>query len=315
MMASGERQVDVIVVGSCNMDLISYVSRFPKPGETIHGSKFNTGFGGKGANQCVMAARLGAKTAMIGKVGDDSFGRDTINNFKENEVITDFLGTTDEASTGVAPILVEESGQNSIVIVSGANFLVTPTDVEHALKSMQPPKVLLCQLEILQDTTLAALKAAKALGVTTVFNPAPAVSALPDEFYKYSDFFCPNESETKLLTGLTVSSVNEAKAASLVLLDKGCKAAVITLGGDGIVYATAEDRNPVHIPAPPTIPVDTTGAGDAFIGSLAFYLSNYPSLELRESLRRSCHIASMSVLSQGTQTSFPWRRDIPEDLL
>lgn len=297
------------------MDLISYVSRFPKPGETIHGKRFCTGFGGKGANQCVMASRLGAKTAMVGKVGDDSYGRDTIMNFKENNVVTDFLNTTKEACTGVAPILVDDSGQNSIVIVSGANFEITPVDVQQALSQMESPKVLVCQLEILQETVLAALKKARALGITTILNPAPGVPGLPDEFYQYSDFFCPNETETELLTGLSVSSVEEAKKASLVLLDKGCKTAIITMGGEGAVYATAEARTPLHVPVDAVTPVDTTGAGDAFIGSLAFYLANHSSLELGEMIKRSCEIASTSVLSPGTQTSFPWKQSLLPHLL
>ncbi|XP_063957571.1 ribokinase-like [Lytechinus pictus] len=226
-----------------------------------------------------------------------------------------FLSITKEASTGVAPILVEDSGQNSIVIISGANFEITPADVNQAMAQMDYPKVLVCQLEILQGTVLAALKEARSFGITTVFNPAPGIPDLPDEFYQYSDIFCPNETETQLLTGLSVSNVEEAKKASLVLLDKGCKTAVITMGSEGAVYATAESRTPIHVPTDAVTAVDTTGAGDAFIGSLAFYLANHPSLDLGEMIKRSCAIASISVLAPGTQTSFPWKQNLPSSLL
>ncbi|XP_072165951.1 ribokinase-like [Diadema setosum] len=308
-------QVDVLVVGSCNTDLISYVSRFPRAGETIHGHRFSTGFGGKGANQCVMAARLGARTAMVGKVGDDSFGRDTLQNFKDNAVITDYLKVAPDSATGVAPITVADNGQNSIVIVSGANFLVTETEVEQAISQMSSAKVLVCQLEIRPEITLAALKAAKAKGITTILNPAPGVAGLGDEFYSNADFFCPNESEAEVLTGLPVTTVDEAKTASVALLQKGCKAVVITLGGDGIVYLTMDAQSPVHLPVTPVQAVDTTGAGDAFIGSFAYFLAHHAALPLDEILRRACRIATISVLQPGTQTSFPWRKDLPEELL
>ncbi|XP_071835069.1 ribokinase-like [Apostichopus japonicus] len=307
-------ELDVLVVGSCNTDLISYVPRLPKPGETIHGHKFSVGFGGKGANQCVMAARLGAKVAMVAKVGEDSFGKDTIQNFAENNIKTEFVGITNAAATGVAPIAVNTEGQNSIIVVGGANELLTSDDVDAAFGKIKSVKVVVCQLEVKPATTLSALKTAKKHRCISIFNPAPAVSDLSPEFYKYTDIFCPNETETELLTGLPVTNVDEAKKAALVLLERGCQKVIITLGKDGAVLVTTETKTPEHIPVDPVTPVDTTGAGDSFVGSLAFYLAKFPHLTLTELIRRSNNIAAVSVQSNGTQLSYPWQKDLPNDL-
>ncbi|XP_078068386.1 ribokinase isoform X6 [Mustelus asterias] len=242
---------DVVVVGSCMTDLVSYTPRLPKAGETIHGHKFLIGFGGKGANQCIQAARLGAKSAMVGKVGKDSFGDNYIENFKSNGVSTDYVGQTDEASTGVAPITVNDEGQNAIVIVAGANLLLNSEDLEQASKVIGCAKVVVCQLEIRPAVTLTALKIAHKAGVKTIFNPAPAIADLDPEFYKETDVFCCNETE---------------------------------------------------------------GAGDSFVGALAFYMAYYPCMELEEMSRRACDIASVSVQSQGTQASYPYRAQLPQEL-
>ncbi|XP_002740450.1 ribokinase-like [Saccoglossus kowalevskii] len=313
-MAAVDNAVNIAIVGSCNTDLISYVPRLPKPGETIHGTKFSVGFGGKGANQCVMAARLGVKVAMVSKVGDDSFGHDTIKNFQTNNVNTNHVSMTKEAATGVAPITVNTEGQNSIVIVSGANMLITEDDAKSALSQMPDLKVVICQLEISPHTSLAAMKYAKEKGILTIFNPAPAIPELDSQFYKYADIFCPNETETELLTGLPVTNITEAEKAALALLDKGCSKVVITLGTQGSVVVTSETRKAIHIPTNKVKAIDTTGAGDAFIGSLAYYLAHYPALPLEECIKRASHIASVSVCGAGTQTSFPWKKDLPSEL-
>ncbi|XP_071963612.1 ribokinase-like isoform X2 [Antedon mediterranea] len=316
-MSSTERtgkDFEVVVVGSCNTDLISYVSRLPKMGETIHGNKFSVGFGGKGANQCVMSSRLGAKSAMIAMVGDDSFGNDTIKNFEMNNVDVDFVFKTSEAATGAAPIAVDDRGQNSIIIVSGANNLLSESHVKEAFNYITSCKVMLCQLEILPETTLAALKLARSRGVFTVLNPAPAVKDLDEEFLKNCDIFCPNETEAELITGLPVRSIEEVKIASLALLDKGCKRVIITLGDQGSILASSDTRTPVHIPVTKVKTMDSTGAGDCFIGSLAYYLALYPDLQLEEVIQRACVIASVSVCATGTQTSFPWKHELSDEL-
>ncbi|XP_038074729.1 ribokinase-like [Patiria miniata] len=313
MAANEESVIDVVVVGSCNTDLISYVNRLPRPGETIHGSKFSVGFGGKGANQCVMAAKMGAKTVMIAKVGDDTFGHETIKNFKNCNVITDFISITQEAATGAAPIAVDEEGQNSIIIVSGANLLLTASDAEKAIGGIKTAKVLLCQLEVNPETSLAAMKIARDRGITTVLNPAPAIADLHPDFFKFCDIICPNETEAELLTGLQVTNVEEAKIAAKKLLEKGCKKVIITLGGQGSLLATS-DSEPVHVPARAVKAVDTTGAGDCYVGALAYYLAVKPDLSLKEMSQKASYVASISVQSPGTQTSYPTRQDLPTEL-
>ncbi|XP_046551163.1 ribokinase-like [Haliotis rubra] len=306
--------MDVTVVGSCMTDLVSYAPRQPKPGETIHGTNFQIGFGGKGANQCVMAAKLGAKTAMVTKVGDDSFGKNYIQNFKDHNINIDHVGVTADASTGVAPITVSDDGQNSIVIVAGANMLLSEQDVAAAEHLIMTSKVILCQLEIPVQSTLTALNIAKKRGVKSIFNPAPAQEGLPSELYSDCDIFCANESEAEILTGEKVSSIEDAKAAALTLLNKGCNSVVLTLGELGSVYVSQTEQEPQVVPCPKVIPVDTTGAGDAFLGALAYYLALYPKMTVLEALTRSSRLASISVQAKGTQTSFPSRKQLPSDL-
>ncbi|XP_063300171.1 ribokinase [Pelobates fuscus] len=305
---------DVIVVGSCMTDLVSITPRLPKAGETIHGTKFFIGFGGKGANQCIQAARLGAQTTMVCKVGKDSFGNNYIENFKKNKVSTDFVYQTDAAATGVASIIVNIEGQNAIVIVAGANLLLDSGDLSKAADAIRAAKVMVCQLEILPEISLKALKMAHASGVKTIFNPAPAITSLDPEFFSYSDIFCCNESEAEILTSVPVHSSDDAGKAGLVLLEKGCKVVIVTLGGEGCVIVSQEKTLPQHIPPKKVTAVDTTGAGDCFVGALAFYIAHYPHLSIEEMVKRSNYIASVSVQSPGTQTSYPYRKDLPLDL-
>ncbi|XP_066863986.1 ribokinase isoform X3 [Kogia breviceps] len=185
----------VVVVGSCMTDLVSLTSRLPKPGETIHGHKFFIGFGGKGANQCVQAARLGAKTSMVCKVGEDSFGNDYIENLKQNDISTEFTYQTKDAATGTASIIVSNEGQNIIVIVAGANLLLNTEDLREAASAISRAKVMICQLEVTPAASLEALRIAHSSGVKTLFNPAPAIADLDPQFYTLSDVFCCNESE------------------------------------------------------------------------------------------------------------------------
>lgn len=307
---------EVIVVGSCNMDLIAYAPRLPLVGETLHGNKFKMGFGGKGANQCVAASKLSASTAMVAKVGFDDYGHSFIKQFRKCNVLTDHVTQTDEACTGVAPITVGDDGNNSIVIVSGANMLLSASDVDAAKSMFKTAKVLVCQLEISRSTTLYALKEAKEAGVLTIFNPAPApTEPLEDEFYAYSDVFCPNETEASILTGIEVQDIESAKSAAAVLVGKGCKCLVITLGKLGCVLAE-HGKDPHHIPVPDSNVnvVDTTGAGDAFIGSLAFYYAKFAELPLKDKIQRACLIASQSVTREGPQSSFFERAELPEHI-
>ncbi|XP_029349294.1 ribokinase isoform X2 [Echeneis naucrates] len=264
-----EEVFDVMVVGSCMTDLVSQAVRLPKPGETIHGHKFFIGFGGKGANQCVQAARLGAKTMMVGKVGKDFFGDNYIQNFKDSGVHTDFVGQTSEAATGAASIVVNDAGENAIVIVAGANMLLGSEELQEALPAISHAKVLVCQLEINPQTSLQALRMAQESKVKTIFNPSPAIPDLDPDFYRVSDVFCCNESEAELLTGSSVANVEEAYQASQELLKRGCGSVIITLGSQGCVVLKAQEFTPKHIPTAAVTAVDTTHLSSPQVTPLA----------------------------------------------
>jgi ribokinase len=301
----------ICVVGAANLDLISYVPRLPRIGETLHGTRFHMGYGGKGANQAVMAAKLGGDVAMVTKLGQDIFGENTLKNFESWGVDTRHVLFTDQAFSGVAPIAVDPDGHNAIIIVTGANDLLTPEEIEAARPVIAAAQIVVCQLEIPVEITLAALRIAREEGVTTIFNPAPARPELPDELFQLSDIFCPNESETELLTRLTVGAIEEAETAARGLLERGAGMVILTLGERGSLLVNSDGKE--HVPAKPVKALDTTGAGDAFVGSLAYFLAS--GKPLTEAMRRANHIAAISVQSSGTQTSFPVAADLPPDLL
>ncbi|XP_057227182.1 ribokinase isoform X2 [Malurus melanocephalus] len=284
---------EVVVVGSCMTDLVSLTTRLPKAGETVLGHKFFVGFGGKGANQCVQSARLGAKTSLICKVGKDSFGNDYVDNLKKNGIST---------------------GQNVIVIVPGANLLLNSEDLKRASDVICKAKVVVCQLEITPAVSLEALKMARASGVKTLFNPAPALPDLDPQFYTYSDIFCCNETEAEILTGIPVGNLEDAEKVGRMLLERGCKLVIVTLGAEGCMMISGDETIPKHVPAGKVRAVDTTGAGDSFVGALAFYLAYYPQLSMEEMIRKSNCVASVSVQAPGTQSSYPYRKDLPQDL-
>ncbi|RKX82336.1 MAG: ribokinase [Spirochaetes bacterium] len=301
----------IFVIGASNTDLISYVSRLPKWGETLHGKRFHMGYGGKGANQAVMAAKLGGEVKIITKLGNDIFGENTLNNFKSMGIDTKYVFFTDKAFSGVAPITVDTEGNNAIIIIMGANDLLKVEEIEKARKDIAEADVMVSQLEIPVEISLAAMKIAKETGTMTIFNPAPARPALPDEIYKLSDIICPNESETEMLTGMQIKSLKDAEKAAESLLDRGAKTVILTLGKRGSILV--DRKEVVHIPATKDKALDTTGAGDAFVGSLAYFLSLGKSL--KDAMRRASYIAGVSVKSSGTQVSFPWAKDLPEEIV
>jgi len=301
----------ICVVGAANMDLISYVPRLPREGETLHGTRFQMGYGGKGANQAVMAAKLGARVSMVTKLGNDVFGAGTRDNFVHFGIDVTHVLTTDAAFSGVAPIAVDADGRNAIIIVTGANDLLTAAEIHAARETIAEAAVLVCQLEIPVDVTLAALAEARSAGVRTIFNPAPATADLPAEAYRLADLVCPNEGETELLTGCPVDTLPEAERAAAVLLGRGCGAVVLTLGARGCLVVTAEGAT--HLPVDPVPVVDTTGAGDAFVGSLAYLWAR--GFDLIDAARRASQVAALSVTGRGTQSSFPAAADLPPDLL
>jgi ribokinase len=301
----------ICVVGACNIDLISFVSRLPKMGETLHGTKFHMGYGGKGANQAVMAAKLGGEVAMVSKLGRDFFGENTLKNFESWGIDTEHVLFTDQAFSGVAPIAVDPDGHNAIIIVTGANDLISEEEIEGARATIAASQLVVCQLEIPIEVTLAALRVAREEGVRTILNPAPGRPDLSEEFYQLSDIFCPNETEAELLSGMPAGTLDEAKAAGQFFLDRGARSVILTLGEHGSLLLTPGEA--VHVPAQQVDAVDTTGAGDAYVGSLAYFLAAGKSMT--EAMRRASYIASISVQSVGTQVSFPVAEDLPPDLL
>ena len=311
MSSDGAAPGRVCVVGAANLDLISYVPRLPRMGETLHGTRFRMGYGGKGANQAVMAAKLGARVSMVTKLGQDVFGAGTLANFREWGVDVEHVSVTDEAFSGVAPIAVDPEGNNAIIIVTGANDLLSVEDVERARGAIAAADVLVCQLEIPPEINLAALRIAREEGVTTVFSPAPARPDLPAEFFTLSDVITPNEPETELLSGRSIASDEEAIEAARELLARGAKSVVLTLGARGCVVVTADEVTPV--PGERVEPVDTTGAGDAFVGTLAYFLAT--GRPLTDAAARANRVAAISVQGRGTQTSFPTADELPAGLL
>ena len=295
----------ICVVGSSNIDLISKVPRLPVMGETMIGHSFHLGYGGKGANQAVMAARLGAEVGMLTKLGRDVFGEGTLKNYREQGIDTDFVLFDESLSSGVAPIFVNDNAQNFIVIVPGANMALSPADVRAASDLILTADLLVCQLEIPIETTLEAFRVAKSGNVRTILNPAPA-AALPDELLQHADICAPNETETQLLTGLPVSTSAEAEQAARALLARGPSIVILTLGERGILVVDQETAH--HVPALRVEAVDTTGAGDAFIGSLAVFLGE--GQPLARAVQAANAVAALSVTKMGTQISFPQRAEV-----
>ncbi len=289
------------------MDLIAYAPRLPAPGETLMGTRFQTGYGGKGANQAVAAARLGAAVAMVARVGGDVFGADMLANFAAQGIDVARVLRTEGVSSGVAPIAVDDAGRNAIIVVAGANALLTPADVDAAAPAIRRARVLLCQLEVPLETSLRALTLAREAGVLTILNPAPAPEALPDAMLRVSDLVCPNESEASAISGIPVTDAASAEAAGRVLVGRGARAAIVTLGAAGCLYVSASET--WRAPAPVVTAVDTTGAGDCFLGSLAFFLAC--AAGLRDAAIRAAAVAALSVQRPGTQTSYPYAADLP----
>jgi len=301
-------------VGSSNMDLIAYVPTLPKAGETLTGNSFQSGFGGKGANQAVMAALLGANVAFVGKVGDDLYGNQMTSNFEKHNIDISHLNVAQNITSGLAPIFVSESGENCIVVIPGANNLITPEEVRKSSALIHNAKVLLVQLEIPLESTIEALKVAKENpNVITILNPAPAPkTALPDHIFQYVDILCPNETELSILTGNVIDGISAIKTATKTLLDRGVKQLIVTMGKDGSILVNRQQA--VHVPAIKlTRPViDTAGAGDCFLGSFAYFLANGNSTV--DSMKIASFIAGISVTRKGTQTSYPARNELPFDV-
>jgi ribokinase len=290
----------IAVVGSNMVDLITYVTRMPGRGETIEAPRFEMGNGGKGANQAVAAARLGSEVLMVSKVGDDVFGQDTIRNFQRNGVDARHVEVVAGVSSGVAPIFVEPSGENSILIIKGANGHLTPADVDAAAGDLLGCDLILLQLEVPLETVYHTIAFAERHGKPVLLNPAPATPELDLAKLRDVTFFAPNRSELALLSGLPTETMAEIEAAARKLLAAGIRTVIATLGGDGVLLVTNTEAR--HIPAAPVKPLDTTGAGDALIGSFAHFYAL--SGDAADALRWAVRYAAFSVTRRGTQKSY-----------
>jgi ribokinase len=294
------RKPRIAVVGSNMVDLITYVDRMPVRGETIEAPSFEMGHGGKGANQAVAAAKLGASVLMVTKVGDDMFADNTIKNFAKFGVDTTHVRRVTGQSSGVAPIMVEPSGENSILIVKGANSDLSPADVERAAEDLKACDLILLQLEVPLETVYAAIDFGAHHGVKTLLNPAPATPELDPKKILNLSFLVPNETELAILTGMPVDSESEIAAAARSLVAKGIGSIIVTMGSRGALLMTPTQVKRI---APMRVtPVDTTGAGDAFVGSFARYFAG--GLGVEAALDKAVRYAADSVTRRGTQKAY-----------
>ncbi len=294
----------VCVVGSSNMDLTFRTPRLPKPGETLAGSLFHQGHGGKGGNQAVMAARLGAQVSLVSRVGRDPFGTQLLASYRAEGIDTTHVQADADRHTGTAAIIVDDQAQNCILVVPGANAHLSPDDVRAAGSAIQRADVVVCQLEVPVASVLEAFQIAKAQGVRTILNLAPALP-LPEALLRLTDICVPNEGEIETLTGKPAGTVKQAEKAAAALREMGPATVIVTLGERGAVMVGTEIE---QIPPVKVTAVDPSGAGDAFIGSLAVLLAEGRSL--LDAVRGANELAAMTVTRHGTQSAFPSKAEM-----
>ncbi|MCJ2386226.1 ribokinase [Pediococcus acidilactici] len=297
----------VVVLGSLNVDRILQMDRVPEPGETLALNNQDMAGGGKGANQAIAAARSGAQTSFIGRVGADENGKFMLQQLVNSGVTTNLVAVDEDAGTGQAFVMVEKSGENRILIYGGANAQLSATDVKKAQTQIAAADLMVAQLETPVETTQFAFQMAKELGVKTILNPAPAVAKLPAELLKNTDVITPNETEVEILTGIAVTDEAAMLKAAQRLHDLGVATVIITLGSKGVFY----DDGAQHgiVPAFKVQAVDTTAAGDTFLGALSSELN--PDLSnLKTAIEYGNKASSLAVQKMGAQSSIPTRKDI-----
>lgn len=292
---------NILVIGSLNMDLVVRAPRLPLPGETLSGEQFATVAGGKGANQAVAAARLGAQVAMLGCLGDDAYSTQLRAGLAAEGIDHSGVASLPGRASGVALIVVGADSQNAIVVVAGSNAELDAAHLARFDAALQAADIVICQLEIPLPTVGAALQRAHALGKTVILNPAPATGPLPPEWLACIDYLIPNESEAAALSGLPVSSQAEAGLAAQHLLGTGVRRVLVTLGAAGVLHATPAGLQ--HFPAQAVQAVDTTAAGDTFVGGFAAALAQ--GLDEAEAIRFGQAAAALSVTRAGAQPSIP----------
>ena len=293
--------MDIAVIGSNMVDLITYTNQMPKAGETLEAPDFAIGCGGKGANQAVAAAKMGGSVMMVSKVGDDLFAPNTVANLREQGVDTQFVTTAPGTSSGVAPIFVDDQSQNRILIIKGANQQLKPADIDAAAEALKACQLIILQLEIPLETVYYAIDFARQHDIKVILNPAPAVANLDIDYACKCDFFMPNEPELEILTGLPVGTEEEVIRAGQTLLKRGLKNLIITLGARGSLWMAGDTLYQV---APTSVKaVDTSGAGDAFIGCFAHTLVK--TGDIPTAMAQASAYAACSVTGRGTQRSYP----------
>ena len=295
----------IVVVGSINMDLVATVDRFPVPGETVRSKSFTTVPGGKGANQAAAAALAGAQVTMVGRVGKDIFGDSCLDNLKSKGVDIQFIKRDEQEPTGNAMISVDTGGQNELIYTAGANSRVTVQDAEDAKDTIQAADMIILQFEIPMETVSGVVSLASELGTRVIVNPAPADTPTAGLLEKI-DYFVPNESEAKQLTGLHVVDIDTAAEAAKELFNRGTKHVIVTMGPQGaVMYDT---NGLLRVPTRQVKAVDVTAAGDSFIGALAVALST--EQDLPDAVDFACSAATLSVTKLGAQPSIPTREEI-----
>jgi ribokinase len=297
----------IVVVGSVNTDMVVKSKRLPGPGETVSGGRFLMAGGGKGANQAVAAARLGAEVTLIAKVGKDTLGDQAIANFRNEGILTDCILQSADDHTGVALILVDDAGENSISVASGANHALTPAEIDRQAERIRGADMLVLQLETPLDTVHRAAQIAAEAGVPVILNPAPA-APLPDKLLAYVTYLTPNETETELLTGIAVRDEDSARQAAARLLAAGTRHVIVTLGAKGAQLTDASGT--VAVPSTPIDAVDTTAAGDAFNGGLAWALAG--GMPLAQAMRQACLVGALSATRLGAQPSLPTQDELSQ---
>ncbi|HET9595146.1 MAG TPA: ribokinase [Anaeromyxobacteraceae bacterium] len=290
----------IAVVGSNMIDLITYVVRMPEAGETVEAPRFEMGFGGKGANQAVAAARLGSQVLMVARVGDDAFGKNYLENFRAQGIDVRHVSPAPGLSNGVAPIFVDPSGENRILIVKGANTQLLPEQVDRAADDLARCDLILLQLEVPLETVYHTVSLARRLGKDVLLNPAPAHPDLDVARLAGLTFLVPNQTELALLSRMPTGTVPQNEAAARSLLARGIRTIIVTLGGEGALLVTEGGTR--HVPPVRVKPVDTTGAGDAFIGSFAHF--HAATRDVQEALRQAVRYAADSITRPGTQKSY-----------
>ena len=297
---------DISVLGIFVADISFSGPKIPSVGETILGNKYNVGPGGKGCNQAIAIARLGGKVNFISKIGKDSYGELALNTLKKNNINIENIIQDEKLQTGVAGILIDKnSGKNAINVIVGAPSSLTINEIDKQINLIKSSKIFLTQLEVPKDVTLHCLKIAKENGCITILNPAPA-SEISNEFYNHIDYFTPNETEAEFYTGIKITNEKEAKQAAEKLLNLGIKKVIITLGEKGLFYTDGKEE--IYLKASSVKAIDTTGAGDAFNGGLAFGLSK--DKPINECLELANKVAGVSTTKLGAGDAMPFLKDI-----